>query len=232
MHPAGRMIRGVLLDIDGTLLDSNDAHAGSYADALAEQGLDVSLQKLKSLIGMGGEKLLPAVGVEPSSRVGETVARRKKEIFAAKYLPKLHPFPGTRDLLAHMKAQGLTLVVATSAEGDDLQHLLRAARIEDLIDSQSTSSDAKSSKPSPDIVEAAIARSGLTREQLLMLGDTPYDVEAALRAGVAVVAVRAGGWPDEELRGALKIYDGPADLLARYAESAFAGVELATNAAR
>ncbi len=226
------MIRGVLLDIDGTLLDSNDAHASSFVDALAEQGLDVPLEKLKSLIGMGGDKLLPTVGVEPHSRVGEAVARRKKEIFAAKYLPKLRPFHGTRDLLSHMKAKGLTLVVATSAEGEELGALLRAAKIEDLIDAQSTASDAKNSKPSPDIVEAAIARSQLPREELLMLGDSPYDVEAALRAGVAVVAVRAGGWPDEELRGAMEIYDDPADLLARYADSAFAGVKLAESAVR
>jgi HAD superfamily hydrolase (TIGR01509 family) len=226
------MIRGVLLDIDGTLLDSNDAHAGSFADAIAEQGLDVPVEKLKSLIGMGGDKLLPTVGIEPHSRVGEAVTRRKKEIFAAKYLPRLRPFHGTRDLLSHMKAKGLTLVVATSAGGEELQSLLRAASIEDLIDTQSTASDAKNSKPSPDIVEAAIERSRVPREELLMLGDTPYDIEAARRAGVAVVALRAGGWPDEELRGALEIYDDPADLLARYADSAFAGVELAKEASR
>jgi HAD superfamily hydrolase (TIGR01509 family) len=226
------MIHGVLLDIDGTLLDSNDAHAASFVDALAEQGLDVPLEKLQSLVGMGGDKLLPAVGVEPSSRVGEAVARRKKEIFAAKYLPKLRPFHGTRDLLSHMKAKGLTLVVATSAGGEELDALLRAARVDDLIDTQSTASDAKNSKPSPDIVEAAIERSKLPRESLVMLGDSPYDVEAALRAGVTVVAVRAGGWPDEELRGALEIYDDPADLLARYSDSIFAGAELARSAVR
>ena len=223
------MIRGVLLDIDGTLLDSNDAHASSYADALDEQGLTVAVDKLKSLVGMGGDKLLPAIGVEPTSRVGEAVARRKQEIFGASYLPKLRPFHGARDLLQHMKAQGLKLVVATSAKGDELEALLRAAGIGDLIEShhRATSSDAKSSKPEPDIIEAAIARSELPREALVMLGDTPYDVEAATRAGVAVVALRGGGWQDEELRGAVAIYDDPADLLARYAGSAFAGAKVA-----
>jgi phosphoglycolate phosphatase-like HAD superfamily hydrolase len=216
------MIRGALLDIDGTLLDSNDAHAASFADALAEQGRQVSPTQLKSLIGMGGDNLLPALGIDPSSKVGKTVSRRKQEIFGARYLPRLHPFPATRDLLDHMKARGLALVVATSAKGDELQALLRATGVEDLIDAQSTSSDARKSKPAPDIVEAAIARSQLPRAELMMLGDTPYDVEAGTRAGVPVVGVLAGGWPASELFGAVAIYQDAADLLANYADSPFA----------
>ncbi len=216
------MIRGALLDIDGTLLDSNDAHAASFADALAEEGHQVSPTRLKSLIGMGGDKLLPTLGIDPDSKVGKTVSRRKQEIFRASYLPRLHPFPSTRDLLRHMKMKGLALIVATSAKGDELQALLRATGIEDLIDEQSTSSDAKESKPSPDIVEAAIARSKLPRAELMMLGDTPYDVEAGNRAGVPVVGLLAGGWPAGELFGALAIYRDPADLLASYADSPFA----------
>lgn len=215
------MIRGLILDIDGTLLDSNDAHARAYVDALARSGVNVPYERLRSLIGMGGEKLLSAIGIERRSKVGEDVSRAKQEIFA-KLLPGLRPTRGARDLLAHARKCGLARVVATSAKAEELQDLLRSARIDDLIESEATSSDAASSKPDPDIVESAAARAGLPRGELVMLGDTPYDVEAAARAGVAAIAVRCGGWSDRALAGAVEIYDDPADLLAGYARSLLA----------
>ncbi|HEY3821866.1 MAG TPA: HAD family hydrolase [Polyangiaceae bacterium] len=227
-HPSGAhpgtdvKTRGALLDVDGTLLDSNDAHAAAYGEAFAELGIDVAFTRVRPLIGMGSEKLLPALGVQPGSRVGEHVGRRKKEIFTQRFLPTLKPFHGARDLLLHMKKRGLRLTVATSAEGDELHGLLRAARIEDLVDAASTSSDAAASKPDPDIVQAAIRRSRLKREELVMLGDTPYDVQAAVRAGVAILAMRTGGWSDRELAGAAAVYEDPADLLERYDESLLA----------
>jgi phosphoglycolate phosphatase-like HAD superfamily hydrolase len=216
------MVRGALLDIDGTFLDSNDAHAAAYADVFAEEKIDVPFARLRTLIGMGSEKLLPAVGIEPHSRVAERVGRRKKEVFATKYLPQLRPCKGARDLLQVMKKHGLTLVVATSASGDELAALLHAARIEDLVDAETTSSDAAASKPDSDIVQAAIARSRLGPRDLVMIGDTPYDVEAAARAAVPTIALRCGGWSDRDLAGAQAIYDDPAGLLADYASSPLA----------
>jgi HAD superfamily hydrolase (TIGR01509 family) len=210
------------LDIDGTLLDSNDAHASAYVEALAAQNIAVPFERIRPLIGMGSEKLLPAIGVEPGSHAAEHVGRDKDDIFARRYLPSLRPFHGTRDLLLRMKKRALILTVATSAKAAELHGLLHAARIDDLIDTQSTSGDAKASKPDPDIVQVAIARSNLARDELVMLGDTPYDVIAAARAGVRVIALRTGGWSDRELQGALGVYDDPADLLARYDESPFA----------
>jgi HAD superfamily hydrolase (TIGR01509 family) len=212
---------GLILDVDGTLLDSNDAHARAYVDALARSGVKVPFDRLRSLIGMGGEKLLAKVGVDAKSHVGKEVTRAKKEIFA-ELLPDLRPTPGARDLLAHAKKCGLVRVVATSAGADELHDLLRRARVDDLIESQSTSSDAAASKPDPDIVEAAAARAALPRGELVMLGDTPYDIEAAGRAGVASIAVRCGGWGDRDLAGAAEIYDDPADLLVSYARSILA----------
>jgi HAD superfamily hydrolase (TIGR01509 family) len=214
--------RGALLDIDGTLLDSNDAHATAYVEALALEHLIVPFARVRPLIGMGSEKLLPAIGIEPHSREAGRVGQRKKEIFARRYLPTLGPFPGARDLLLAMKARGLTLTVATSAQADELHGLLRAARIDDLIDAQATSSDASGSKPDPDIVQAAIARSNLDRDSLVMLGDTPYDVKAGVLAGVRVIALRTGEWSDTDLEGATHVFDDPSDLLAHYAESVLA----------
>ncbi|HEX7665634.1 MAG TPA: HAD family hydrolase [Polyangiaceae bacterium] len=214
--------RGVLLDIDGTFLDSNDAHAGAFADAIAEEKLDVPFARVRPLIGMGSDKLLPALGIQPESRVAAHVKRRKKEIFRTKYLPRLGPCPGARDLLAHMKALEMKLVVATSAPNEELDQLLRAGKIADLIDHEATSSDADDSKPDPDIVEAAITKSKLGRETLIMIGDTPYDVEAATRAHVPIIALRCGGWKDDELKGAIEIFDDPRDLLVHFDASALA----------
>jgi phosphoglycolate phosphatase-like HAD superfamily hydrolase len=109
----------------------------------------------------------------------------------------------------------LVLVVATSAEGDELDDLLRAADVYDLIDRATKKSDAAASKPAPDIVEVAVTRSGLPPEQLVLLGDTPYDIAAARAAHIAAIAVRCGGWRDRELLHAAAIYDDPADLLLR-----------------
>lgn len=215
-------IRGVILDIDGTLLESNDAHASAYVDALAGEGVHVPHEKIRRLIGMGGDKLLARIGVDPRSATATRVTRAKRQIFAARYLPGLRATRGTRDLLDHMRARGLRLVVATSASREEVGALLRAARIDDLVEGESTSSDAKSSKPDPDIVEAAIARAGLDRAELVMLGDTPYDVEAAKRARVAIVAVRCGGWSDAELAGADAIYADPAEVLAQFDATRFA----------
>lgn len=214
--------RGVILDVDGTLIDSNAAHAAAFQLAFAEQGLEIPVARIRALIGMGADNLLPALGVEPSSTTGENVARRKKEIFEERFLETLRPFHGARDLLDHMKSRGLERVVASSAKADELHALLRQAGLENAIESESSSSDVEASKPEPDIVEAAIARAHCPRTSLVMLGDTPYDVEAALRADVRIVALRCGGWADKDLAGSIAIYDDPADLLAQYPQSVFA----------
>jgi HAD superfamily hydrolase (TIGR01509 family) len=225
-HPTARQRRApsvALLDIDGTLLDSNDAHARSWADTFRELGYDVPFERVRPLIGKGGDKLLlETVGVEQESDEGKRLSERRRAVFTEQYLPTLRPFPGVRELLEQMRAAGLTLVVATSAGGDELDGLLRAAGVDGLLDAATTSSDAERSKPDPDIIQAALARAGCDAAEALMLGDTPYDVQAARRAGVATVALRSGGWDDAALAGALAVYDDAADLLRRYETSPFA----------
>jgi phosphoglycolate phosphatase-like HAD superfamily hydrolase len=115
-----------------------------------------------------------------------------------------------------VRDDGLKAIVATSAKDEELTGLLKAAEVDDLMEERATSSDAKRSKPDPDIVEAAIEESGIPSSKAVMIGDTPYDVEAATRAGVRIIAFRSGGWDDASLKGAAQIYDGPADLLAHY----------------
>lgn len=217
-----KRIRAAILDVDGTLIDSNDAHARAYEDAGREVGVDIPFDRVRPLIGMGGDKVLPEVtGLEKDSEQGKRISERKGEIFKERYLPHLKPTPGARQLLHRLRDDGIKRVVATSAEADALGGLLKQAGIEDLIQAATSADDAEASKPDPDIVQAALGQAGFPPEQTLMIGDTPYDVQAATRAGVAIVAVRCGGWGDEDLRGAVAVYDDPADLLEHFDSSPF-----------
>lgn len=222
------MLRGVIFDVDGTLVDSNDAHTRSWVKTLREAGYEVSFDVIRSMIGMGGDKLLPAAtGIESDSTLGEQLSDRRWEIFERDFLPSLRPTPGARALVQRIRDDGLDLIVATSAGGDEVGVLLEAAEVADLIDAMTSSSDAEDSKPDPDIVQAAVKKSGYTADELIMVGDTPYDVEAAIGAHVKLVALLCGGWTKEELSGAAAIYEHPADLLRWYDSSPFAVKALA-----
>jgi HAD superfamily hydrolase (TIGR01509 family) len=214
------LLQGVIFDIDGTLVDSNDAHAESWVDTFAEAGYDVPFDVVRPLIGMGGDKLLPkAAHINADSDEGKKLTERRTEIFREKYLPHLKALPGSRALVLRVRKEGLTPIVATSAKDKELKGLLKAAEVNDLMDEKATASDAKRSKPDPDIVRAAIDESGISHDKLVMIGDTPYDVEAASRAGVRIIAFRSGGWTDDELKGAAEFYDAPQDLLDHYETS-------------
>lgn len=215
-------IRGVLLDVDGTLVDSNDAHARAWMDALSQHGIDVVFAKVRRCIGMGSDKLLPEViGTDAKSPEGKRIRTSREEIFQQGYLSTLRPFPGARELLLRMKQAGLRLVVASSATEKELAGLLRICGADELIDAKTSSDDADRSKPDPDIINAALERIELPARQVILLGDTPYDVTSANRAGVLVVALRCGGWSDADLAGAVAIYHDPADLLAHWDSSPF-----------
>ena len=210
-------LKGVIFDIDGTLVDSNDAHAQSWVDTFAEADYEVPFGVVRPLIGMGADKLLPkTIGIRHDSEEGKKLLKRRSEIFRERYLPRLRPFPGARALVLRVRDDGLKAIVATSAKDEELKALLKAAEVDDLMQERATSSNAKRSKPDPDIVEAAIDESGVPASKAVMIGDTPYDVEAATRAGVRIIGFRSGGWDDASLKGAAQIYDGPADLLADY----------------
>ena len=216
----------VILDMDGTLVDSNDAHAHAWVEALAEAGHRVPFERVRPLIGMGGDKLLPEVlGLSEEGPEGRRISERRGEIFRKQYLPHLEAIEGAAGLVARLKAEGHELAIASSATGDELEQLLRIAGIEELVEHKTSSSDADNSKPSPDIIHAALDRLNCEPGDAVMIGDTPYDIEAARRAGMGTIAFRCGGWDDAGLRGALAVYDGPADLLRKYADSPLAGPE-------
>jgi HAD superfamily hydrolase (TIGR01509 family) len=221
-HPPGPALQTVLLDIDGTLIDSNDAHARAWVEALAQYGYVVPFEKVRPLIGKGGDKVTPELtGLDPESGESKRISETRAEIFRRE-LPSLRATPGARELLEHLASRGLELVVATSAKEAEVQALLEQAGVADLIEAASSADDAERSKPDPDIVQAALRTVGRLASHSIMIGDTPYDVEAATRARVPILAVRCGGWDDASLEGALALYDDPADLLAHLDESPLA----------
>lgn len=217
MRPAA-----VILDVDGTLIDSNDAHARAWIEAFGEHGIPVAFDHVRRLIGMGGDKLMPEVsGIEESSELGAKIAARRGDLFLSRHLPSLQPFPQTRELLERLAADGFVLAVASSAKEEELGPLLDRAGVIDLLPRTTSSDDAEESKPDPDIVQAALKKTGCAREQTVMIGDTPYDIAAAKRTGIEIIGVECGGWTREALAGAVAVYRDPAHLLAEYDGSVF-----------
>ena len=210
-------VSAVLFDIDGTLLDSNAAHADTWAQALVEHHIKADSDAIRPLVGMGGDKLLPTVaGVSEGSRRGRALSARKKELFDS-LVPTLRPTRGASELVAFLREAGKELIIATSADDKELRALLEQAGVADLIPRRTSKDDASKSKPDPDIVEAALARVRAQDGLVVMVGDTPYDVEAAGRAGVPTIALRSGGyWTDASLEGAAAVFEDPAALLAHW----------------
>ena len=221
--PVNPVPRAALLDVDGTLVDSNDAHARAWVEALAESGRQVDLLRVRPLIGMGSDKLLPAViGVEADSPEGEAIVARRTELFLRDHLPHLEPTRGAQRLLEWLKDDALRVVVATSANPEELRGLLEIAGATQLIDEASSSDDVDRSKPDPDIVHAALTKAGCAPGEAIFIGDTPYDIAAGKHAGVPVIALRCGGWwSDRSFGDAAAIYDDPDDLVNNYLLSPF-----------
>ena len=206
--------RTVLFDVDGTLIDSNDAHALSWQQALAEHGKPVPLDEVRRSIGMGADKLLAGLsGIEEESVAGKAIIARKKTLFAT-HLPTLEPTRGARRLLEYLRHHDVTMVVATSAGDDEVEALLARADVDDLLQTRASKDDAARSKPDPDIVHAALSRADAEADEAVMVGDTPYDLEAANRAGIPAIALRCGQiWTDVDFARAIAIFDDPAALL-------------------
>jgi len=218
-------IRGIIFDIDGTLVDSNDAHAHAWQQAMAENGYDVSFDRVRPLIGMGGDKVLPEVlGIQKDSEPGSQIDQRRGQLFKERYLPHLRAFPGAMALLRHLHNQDFMLAIATSAKPDEMNSLLHIIdpHASDLFTQEVSSKEATQSKPDPDVVQVALKRTQCPPGQALMIGDTAYDIKAAARSGIKTIAFRCGGWSDHDLQDAIAIYDGPTDLLAHYDQSPLA----------
>lgn len=218
------MLKAVLCDIDGTLVDSNAQHAEAWVRAFAHFGFRFTFEDILHQIGKGGDQLLPHyIPVEQLSQLEEPIKKYRKALFQTQYFDQLKAFPGARTLLQKMRQAGLRIGLATSADKGDLARLKRIAEIEDLVEDETTSDDAEKSKPHPDIFQVALARLRVQPSEAMALGDTPWDIEAAKGAQINTVAVTSGGWTEPQLysAGAIAVYADVAELAAEFERSEF-----------
>ncbi|CAA9406895.1 MAG: hypothetical protein AVDCRST_MAG74-1936 [uncultured Pyrinomonadaceae bacterium] len=218
------MIEAIIFDVDGTLVDTVDMHAEAWQRAFREFGKELEFQLVREQIGKGGDQLMPEFLSEKElEEFGEKLEERRTELFDTEYLPKTKPFPKVRELCERIKKDDIKIVLASSATGDEVEFFKKAMNIADLLEAETTTDDAEASKPEPDIFEAALKRIGdPDASRYIVVGDTPYDAIAAGKINLKTIGVLSGGFPEQSLReaGCVEIYKDPADLLARYDESA------------
>lgn len=214
------MFEAVIFDVDGTIVDSVDLHAEAWRVAFEKFGKTFSFNEIRRQIGKGSDQLLPVfLSKEELDQFGEDLDEYRSEIFKKDYMPRVQAFPRVRELFQRIKKDGKQIVLASSAKADELDVYKKIARIEDLIESETSSDDADRSKPYPDIFQAALARlNGVTPENAIVIGDTPYDAQAASKANLKTIGLLCGGWTEEELRraGCVAIYLDAQDLLSNY----------------
>jgi len=214
------MIKAFIFDIDGTLIDSNDFHAEAWQKAFEKYGKKIPFDKIRPQIGKGADTLLPEFLTEQEiEKFGDEIADLRGEIFKREYMSRVKPFPKVRELFQKIKADGKKIVLASSSNEDEVEEYKKIANIEDLVEKSTSADDAEESKPEPDIFQAALKLLGNPApETVLVIGDTPYDAEAATEANLKIIGVLCGGFSETDLRekGCVEIYQDPSDLLQNY----------------
>jgi HAD superfamily hydrolase (TIGR01509 family) len=206
--------RAAILDVDGTLVDTNYHHAIAWYRAFRQHGVVLPVWRIHRHIGMGGDQLVRALcGEDVEEERGDDIRTAEKPLYLS-LIDEVEPFEGARELIATLKERGHTVVLASSAKENEVDHYIDALAARDLADDWTTSADVEATKPAPDLVHAALAKAGADSEDAVMLGDSTWDCEAAKRAGVASIALLTGGYADEELReaGAVAIFESIAEL--------------------
>ena len=214
------MSKAFIFDVDGTLVDSVAIHAKTWQEAFREFGHEIAFDELRGQIGKGGDELMPVfLTKEEIEAKGEAISGRRAEILKDDYLSKIEPFPQVRELFQRLRDDGFKLVLASSAEGEQLQTYKRKAEIEDLCESETSSDDVEKAKPHGDIFQAALDKlDDIAPADAIVVGDTPYDAEAARKVGLRTIGLLCGGFTEADLRkaGCVAVYKDPADLLDRY----------------
>ena len=216
--------RAVLFDVDGTLVDTNDLHAAAWREAFLNFGLDKPFEEIRWQVGKGGDNLIPSLFPDLDEARQAEIEDFRADLFKRDYLPRAMPFPGVRDLFERLATDGVKIVLASSSHAEEVAYHLSLIACADLVETTTSSDDVENSKPCPDIFAAALAKvAPLEADEAAVVGDTPWDAEAAAKLGLRIVGFRSGGFPDEALAeaGACELYDGPSDLLARFDSSVF-----------
>lgn len=220
------MIKNVIFDVDGTLVDSNKLHAESWQKAFAKYDKQIGFDAILPEIGKGGDQLMPEfLSPAEMAKFGEELEEYRNELFQKEYLPRVKPFPKVRELFERIKKNGGRIVFASSATDEDVEEFKKITDTADLLEDATTSDDAESSKPAPDIFIAAMEKLGNPpKNEIIVVGDTPYDAIAAKKSGLQIIGVTCGGWSAEKLKeaGCAEVYQSPADLLERFDQSALA----------
>jgi membrane protein len=219
-------IKAILFDVDGTLVDSNDYHVDAWQAVFNRIGATFDDQTVHDQIGKGTDMLVPTLLPDTNEAEQERMGNEHGRIFKSKYLEQVVPFASARDLLMKVKNSGRQVVLASSASSEELEHYVGLMDASDIVDVSTTSDDVERTKPAPDIFSTALKKlSSLDASEVIVVGDTPYDIEAAARCGIAAVGVRSGKFNDEVLRGAgaVALYDNVAALLADFEDSPLNG---------
>ena len=214
-------IAAVLFDIDGTLVDSNDLHVRAWLEVFKAKGVHVTAQAVRAQIGKGTDLLVPALVCGADEQTAQAFRDAHGARFKTEYLAQVRPFPHARDLLARTKAAGRRVVLASSASQKELDHYLDLLSARTLVDAGTTIDDVTISKPAPDIFATALKKAGVAASEAVAVGDSPYDVESAGKAGMGAVAVRSGGFSEDKLRaaGATALFQDVGALLAGFDRS-------------
>jgi HAD superfamily hydrolase (TIGR01509 family) len=216
------MPRIAILDVDGTLVDTNYHHAIAWFRAFRRQFITVPVWRLHRHIGMGGDQLVAAVaGDEVEARAGDRIREAESELYR-ELIGEVQPMEGSRELIEDLREAGNTVVLASSAKEWEVEHYLQLLDAKEIVDAWTTSADVESTKPEPDLVHAALDKAGNGGEdEAMLIGDTVWDVEAAKRAGVETLAVLTGGFSEAELRdaGAKDVFTSVEELRQSLAET-------------
>lgn len=216
------MLKAVIFDIDGTLIDSNDLHAQAWQRAFKHFGYDIPYDELRSQIGKGGDNYVPHfLKPQDDAKFGKELDRYKSRLFKREYALQIVPFPEVRELFERIRNQGLRIAFATSSKGDELAQYKRLLNVDDLVDEETSKDDAENSKPAPDIFAAALKRLRVNAAEAIAVGDTPYDAQACTKLGLPIIGMLCGGFSEAELleAGCFAIYEDPEDLLERFDRS-------------
>jgi HAD superfamily hydrolase (TIGR01509 family) len=212
-----------ILDVDGTLVDTNYHHAIAWYRAFRRHGIVLPVWRIHRHIGMGGDQLVEALTDARTERErGDDVRAAEAELYL-ELIDEVEPFDGAHGLITDLKERGCAVVLASSAKAEEIEHYIDLLDARDLADAWTTAADVEATKPEPDLVRAALDRAGSSADDAAMVGDTPWDVKAAAAAGVPTIAVRTGGFSIDELEGAgaAAVFESIEELRRRLDETAF-----------